>query len=357
MPTLSEHTLQAAQLRKLSKTIKDKQKGELIRLRVLFEEDKRLLANVVNKLVDIDRIYPRHLPTQASFRWSTLNPAVTNWPRRCINQECGVEEHEWTEECWSIRDVLAVEEDEVLVTWDHDNAEGRIHDLIVDDKVGLLAYEQGYDLHTITCCKMFGYALPPNLYDPHKSAECAEWRQEYKWQGKDTRQRVLAKNFNHGSKYSKSYRFVHMLPDVERYGADRKQLTILAKKYIEEKGECWQRKLDIMQQIRKNRVARTLYGARRMFFDSSEDTEKEGFSHMVSGTMSGYNDMTLILLEETFGNSFRLLHNAHDGNKIAIKKDHVAVNFGQVLSGIIEREVVYQGRGVRLTAGIQVKGL
>jgi hypothetical protein len=40
---------------------------------------------------------------------------------------------------------------------------------------------------------------------------------------------------------------------------------------------------------------------------------------MISGTVSDYNNETLQLLETRFGEYGRLLHNAHDGDKYAIK--------------------------------------
>jgi len=107
-----------------------------------------------------------------------------------------------------------------------------------------------------------------------------------------------------------------------------------------------------MKKIQFSRISRTLYGGRRKFFNSSEETGREGFSHMISGTVSDYNNITLIALENMLGNSVRLLHNAHDGDKIAVKKDSVPSK--DELSKIIERPLEYQGRSLVMTAGIKV---
>ena len=144
------------------------------------------------------------------------------------------------------------------------------------------------------------------------------------------------------------------LPDIERYGADRKQLERLAKTYIEQKGEAWDRKLALMESIRRTRITRSLYGGRRVFFDSSQETAKEGFSHMISATVSDYNNETLILLERRYGDAVRLLHNAHDGDKIALKRDIVRTNIVEELREIIERTVQYHLRTVTLTASVNV---
>ena len=382
----TKQNLRRDTLRKLQSTNKS---SELIALRLAYSEDSKLLTGCINKLVNVNRVYPTHLPTQASFRWSTFNPPITNWPRKCINPFCQDNlklhltvdssqedidrfftpaeyiEHEWTDKCWSVRDILSPDSDEIMISWDHDNIEGKIHDLIVNDTEAIQAHESGYDLHTITTCNIFGYDYPTDLRNPHSSTVDTSWRSRYNWQGKDTKQRVLAKNFNHGSKYTKTWRFVYKIQGIEKYGVARERLGQLAKVYISSKQEAWQHKLNIMEDICKKRVAHTLYGGRRIFFDSSEETAREGFSHMISGTVSDYNNHTLILIEEWLGDSVRLLHNAHDGNKIAVKMSAI-VEWGNVnnsmsifkdkLKAIIERPIEYQGRSLTMTAGVKIYG-
>ena len=99
---ITKQDLRRDTLRKLQ----SKDKTGLIDLRLQYSEAHKLLTGYINKLVNVNRIYPHHLPTQASFRWSTLNPPITNWPRACVNPDCVSTEHEWTEQCWSVRDIL-----------------------------------------------------------------------------------------------------------------------------------------------------------------------------------------------------------------------------------------------------------
>lgn len=334
---------------------------KLAQLRIDYSEDSKLLTGYINQLVGKKRIYMHHLPTQASGRWSTFDPPITNWPRACINATCPRGEHEWEEDCWSVRDILVADEDEILITWDHDNIEGKIHDLIVNNQEKIMSHAQGFDLHTITCCKIFKYRLPSNLKNPHTADEDREWRAEYNWQGKDTKVRVLSKNFNHGSKYTDTYLFVHKINGIEKYGIRYAELEELAKQYIISEGDAWERKLQIMERIRRERIARSLYGFRRVFFDSSPETGREGFSHMISSTVSDYNNTTLHLLRGKFGKSGVLLHNAHDGDKFVVKREVVRERYGEDLgqlksdlSQIIEREIEYRGRRLVMTAGVKV---
>lgn len=324
---------------------------KMIDIRLEYSQKSKLLTSYINNLVNVDRIHPTHLPTQSSFRWSTLNPPLTNFPRACIEPNCPEGEHEWTEQCWSVRDIVLPDEDEVLVSWDHDNIEGRIHDLYLNDIENLKAHEQGLDLHTITCCKMFGMTLPQNLIDPHKAPEDAAWRTKYAWQGKDTQRRVMAKNFNHGSKFTINPKFVYAIPNIEKYGVDRKELIHMAELYMAFKKVIFDRKKKVMQQIKKDKIARNLQGAKRTFYDSSEHTAKEGFSFVISSTVSLYNNETLIMMSRRFP-SFRLIHNCHDGNKVCFHKDEVPSM--TELRSIIERPMRYEGREVMLTAGIKV---
>src|SRR5262249_4418711 len=155
------NTLQREQLRKVANNKKfNEHARELAQLRLDYSNAHKTLTGYINPLIGETRIYPQHLPTQTSGRWSTLNPPVTNWPRACINQQWPQEEHEWTQQCWSIRDILLCDSDEVLVIFDHDNIEGRIHDLVVNDTKAIEAHREGYDLHTLTCCDIFGYDYP-----------------------------------------------------------------------------------------------------------------------------------------------------------------------------------------------------
>lgn len=327
-------------------------KKRLAELGILYSEESRILSNYINKMIGIDRVYPQHNPIQASYRWSTVDPPITNWKRSCINPSCPHTEHEWTDECWSIRDIICAPEGYAMVTWDHDNIEGRIHDIIVNDPVALEAHRDGLDLHTITCCDMFGYDYPTDRRNPHTAERDADWRTKYNWRGKDTDQRVLAKNFNHGSKYTDTYLFVRTLPNIGRFNLSLNHLEQLAKKYIASKGEAWERKLRIMDKIRRDKIARTLYGARRLFFVSEKETGHKGFSHMISGTVSHYNNETLILFDQMLGDDCVLAHNAHDGDKLFIKNDNVPSI--DELRKVIERDVSYYDRSITLTATVKI---
>ena len=401
LSTGSLHNLQRDTLRKIQSSASASDiKKQLAALRIAYSEDSKLLTGYLNKLQHVNRIFPRFLPTQASGRTSTIDPPIPNWPRACIEPACqqrlrdtiygedhlGYIEHEWSEQCWSVRDILLPDNDEILITWDHDNIEGKIHDIIVNDQEAIQAHQDGLDLHTITCCNVFGYQYPPDLHNPHTKCTCGRhsisttdnldisrdmdtfnarfhkcihclWREKHKWRGKDGKDRNIAKQMNHGSKYTKTWRFVYRIKGIEQYGINYTDLDRLAKRYIESKGEAWERKLAIMDSIRRKQISRTLYGFRRIFFDSTDETAREGFSHMISGTVSDYNYITLDMLEKQYGAAIRMMHNAHDGDKMALHKDVYVGHEEEVhtfLKQSIERPLTYEGRTLTMTAGIKV---
>lgn len=338
-------------------------KNPLIPLRLEYSLKSKLLTGYLNKLRGVKRIYPTHLPTQSNFRWSTIKPPLTNWPRECVNPVCKNEEHEWSDICWSMRDLISCDDDEYEIDFDHDNIEGRLGAIVLNDTDDLLAFAKNYDLHTITCCKLFKYDLPQDLVNPHSSEIDSSWRTRYNWQGKDTRVRVLSKNYYHGWRYAEpwSVKYVHTIKGVEKYGLTYAQLEALAEEYNKLKDGINREKQRLMRIIQKERVAYNLYNARRLFYDSSKETAKEGFNHMISSTVSHYNNETLILLEEKFKENIVLLHNKHDGDKLAIKKKYVEEHYKDLnefkldITPIIERYVAYHGRKIKLTAGIRVK--
>lgn len=73
---------------------------------------------------------------------------------------------------------------------------------------------------------------------------------------------------------------------------------------------------------------------------------------MISSTVSDYNNETIIKFESALGDSIRLLHNAHDGDKFAIKRDSIPTI--AELKSIIERKIEYQERSLVMTAGIKL---
>lgn len=167
-------TLDADNLRELrGRLTKRGLESATLDLRLEFNE-AAVIQGYVKAVLGEERVYPRFLPTQASGRWSVSDPPLTNWTP-------------------DIRNIIVPDPGFVWIAFDLDQIEAKIVAAFSHDRDDLDAFDKGHDLHTITACRMQGVPLPPNLKDPHQSPECTEWREKYKWQGKDDIRRVTAK--------------------------------------------------------------------------------------------------------------------------------------------------------------------
>lgn len=259
-----------------------------------------------------ERVFPNYLPTQASGRWSTTDPPLVNFPP-------------------SMDDTIMPDEGCFWVGWDLEAIEGRIGSAYMRDREDLEAYNKGYDIHTITACRVWKKPLPPLLDKRvHKDASCEEWRQLWRevkvvngkeveivpaWEGKDDRRRHLSKIARYGYQYAKptrgQERAILTTKDVEKQGLDRIQLVKFGSDYLKAKPLLTTFKLKLFEELDKLSVARTFLGRRRLLFGDKWTKGKEGWSFMVSGSVSDIMNMAFIEIQSTFPEAW-LIKNGHD---------------------------------------------
>ncbi len=345
-------------------------------LRLDYSECATLLNHFIKKVANVDRIYPRFLPTQASGRWSTIDPPLTNFPKKCINPSCPMERHRKTFECWSMRDCILPDPNEFWIEFDLDAVEARIYALLLKWESRLEEFRLGYDIHTPVTCNLFELPSPCDARDPHAADVDEAWRSLVKWQGKDDKRRTMSKNFTYGGQYfyvtyepnrkvrkpNVSYQglvfnpsYVFSIPDIQEYNLDRETLISLACKFVEGTYEIQRAKAEEMERIRRDKIARSFYGFKRVFFHSDEHTAKEGFNHIHQATVVGYINETAIRLQEAFPYS-HMVHNAHDNLKWGFEVFHESDGGGEIelilseVKKIVERDLVYQDRSIPITA-------
>ncbi len=102
-----------------------------------------------------------------------------------------------------------------------------------------------------------------------------------------------------------------------------------------------------MEEIRKRKMSRTLYGARRIFWSSTKETAKEGFNQSIQGTVVDYMNETEIALQRHWEQS-TFIHNAHDGLKWAFPLE-LESEVKSELKGILERPLTFAGNSVMIT--------
>ena len=325
-------------------------------LRLRYQELNQPLTNYIRPMLHAtdDRIYPKMLPTQASGRWSTFDPPLTNFSKKCINPDCPQGWHEKRSECWSVRDCVMPDVGWFWLDPDLDAIEARIYALKVHDDEAIKAFNEGLDIHTPTACYLFKLPFPQDLANPHTSAMDEQWRHTIQWRGKDDLRRGIAKNYRYGMQYALYPTAVLLLKDLEQFNLSREESLRLAYDFWELTAAQQAVKMEHMKRIRRDKVARTLFGARRVFFDNSHDTMKEGFNHEIQGTVVDYVNEKLLTITRQYKGAY-VVHNAHDGFKVAFPSDQydTTVTAAQVKE-IVEGSLTYEGNTVKVTATMKV---
>lgn len=251
----------------------------------------------INMLRPYSRVYHSLLPTQASGRWSVTNPPLVNFKD-------------------DLRDCIVPDKGDAWIAWDLDAIEGKIVAAYSHDVDDLRAFNKGWDIHTMTACHMVGLPLPPDLVDPHQSASCAEWRDKHGWKGKEDKRRILAKvrycllyGRDHtavsGSKYEK---------DMVKMGFGRDVLVQAAIQFLAAKPNLRSTKLKWWAATAKAGEARTIFGRRRRLFGKTWDKSKEGWNHMIQGSVTDMVNTALIEIHEARPD-YRLIYPSHDAAK------------------------------------------
>lgn len=284
-----------------------------------------------------ERIYPNMLPTQVDGRWSITNP-----PMITINKE--------------YRDVLILPDPGTAwICWDWDALYAKIAACYADDQEDLEAFEQGWDIHTITACRMIGLELPPSLVDPHTDPSCAAWRVKHNWKGKDDIRRTLAKvrycllfgrdeRAVEGSQYEK---------DMVKLGLDRTILKRAGKQFLAAKPKLVACKRKWWEECARTGVARTILGRKRILSGQYWDKAKTGWAHMFQGLEADMLNLALIKITG-LSPSFRLVYPSHDAGKIAVPLQ--AVTNGQkeqtikTFKDIVERDWTINHNTFKATA-------
>lgn len=363
----------------------------LTELRLEYSEIIKITSDYLPALLEHERIYPTILPTQKNARWSYLDPALSNFPKKCINPECPKGHHRKSTKCWSVRDCIIPDENTFWIEHDLDAVEHRIYALMLEWEERITALTQGYEIHTPVTCDLFNLEYPQDKFNPHEAKIDEDWRMRVKWQGKDDTRRTMSKNFTYGGQYfyvqivHSEYKtrspyivykglkfnpsFVYSIPNIHSYLIQNEQGQLvppdfinLAINFVKGNIEIQKRKAEVMAKIMKDKESRTLYGSRRMFYFSNEETAKEGFNGAIQGTVSDYINESAILLQKEFKDSY-IVHNQHDSLKWAFRYQSVSqegrdIEERQILErvkDICQRELGYKSKTMPITATFNIK--
>lgn len=303
-----------------------------------LEGIRRYIADMAER----DRIFPLMLPTsQAGGRWSTTSPPLTNWPRHDISL-CSLDHQgDWCSR--DVRGVLVPDPGTYWLKFDWSAVEARLAALYCQDEDDLRAFRDGLDIHTITACRMFGLPLPPvQTSDLHTSPAVADWRASVRWGGGEDARRHMAKTARYALLYAEDHRGILNAKGVEKLGYTRKELEEFGRAYLRAKPSFVAAKSKAQQECARTGLARTGFGRLRRLSGDLRTRAKEGFSHMISGTVSDMMNLTLIGIHAQIP-ACHLVVNRHDGAEIAFPDEvNVAETLGSLRS-LVEREWTFWG--------------
>lgn len=302
----------------------------------------------------IEKVHPSMLPTQSSLRWSTQNPPIVNFPKDDKARKRGLP---------TLRDIFVPDPGTYWIAWDFDAIEGKIIAGYSGDKPDIEAFNNGWDVHTLTACGMYKMPRPPLLTKAiHKSdaPEAVAWRESWAppWGGDDDVRRVLAKTARYSLSYGPNEYAILNAPGVEEMNMPRPKLLEFGRLYLRSKPAlvAWKRR--VWEECKRTRSARTFLGHRRMLFGDPDSMAREGLNHMVQGAVAGVMDLTLIALVHpelgAFAPHARLAYQAHDGAKVVFPDSMPPAEVFPRMREIVEREWEIEGSRVKFTGSWEI---
>jgi DNA polymerase-1 len=242
--------------------------------------------------------------------------------------------------------------------FDWDAIEAKLAALFSGDEDDLAAFSAGYDIHTLTVCKVLRLPLPPDLVDPHKAESCAAWRKELDWAGKDDKRRVGLKAAKYSLAYGTDKMSILQVKDIDKQGLTRDELLDIADRYLKSKPKLVRFKRRTWEEVLRNREARTVLGRRRRLFPDERElatflrtkrataTAREGLNHLFQGTVASLMNRALGAIDKRWPESV-LGYQSHDGAKIAFPE---RVECWPEIRELVETNLTVNGYTIKLSA-------
>lgn len=283
------------------------------------------IAKYVRGLVGVERVYPNMLPTQASLRWSTTDPPIVNFPkhsvdqcRRCIRRK---DEGSYAQGDWcpyAVREIFLPDEGWYWVHCDEEAVEARLCAAYSGDQGDLDAFNNGWDIHTLRACGVFGWPLPPvKTKALHRDPSCAEWRAIMDWSGDEDRRRHITKTVGYALQYGIDERAALESNELYKMGLTRESILKFARSYLRSKPQMVAKKRAVFEECATTKQSRTFLGHRRRLYGSIEDRMKEGWNHKIQGGNSGMMNLNVIAIDaaatDCYEGDHHLVFQAHDG--------------------------------------------
>ena len=278
----------------------------VLEARVLFAGARQIESHYLRPALAAPdgRFYPDFLlHAQASGRWSTNHPPLAQLPE-------------------DLRDILQPDEGWPWLGWDWDQIELRLNAALSGDTPTLQAFEQGWDIHTLNACDLFGYPHPQDLRDPHGSGGDGAWRGSLGWQGKGDTRRVFAKRFVYRLDYGGDPRLAGDIPGAKVLGLTAAKLVQVANRYLAAHPAKAAWRLRVAGEARTTRESRTFCGRLRKLMGDSQQIVREAFNHPMQGGVADIFNLTYVRILTELP-SLRWVYGMHDSQWWACPQERV----------------------------------
>lgn len=199
-----------------------------------------------------------------------------------------------------MRKLDAVDPGTKQLGYDLSNAELRIVAELSGDDMFLSAFAEGWDLHSLNACELFGMDYPPNRIKNaiHFGVECEAWRLQYEWQGEDDARRKFGKIFNFRTLYGGSPKTAYQIPGAGKLGLTRAELEQAGYRWLAAHPKLnafWEKHgIEAMQRY----CVRNIFGRRRVLCSADENARhREGINHPIQSHIS---DLINCIVVKTF---------------------------------------------------------
>jgi len=198
-----------------------------------------------------------------------------------------------------LRDILTPDPGEVWLGWDWSAIEERLLAALANDRPMLEAFEQGYEVHTLTTCEVFGWPYPPDRRRPHDSEDNAPWRQAQAWQGAEDGRRTFAKRFKYRLNYGGDAARAGDIPGSKTLGLTAPKLVSASRRYLAAHPALAAWRLKVRQEALRTRISRDFMGRRRRLLGDRRGIVREAFNHpMQGGVASIFNETCVTVARE-----------------------------------------------------------
>jgi DNA polymerase I-like protein with 3'-5' exonuclease and polymerase domains len=279
-----------------------------------------------------ERIYPQFkIHAQASGRWSTTNPPLAQLPL-------------------DLRDIICPDEGWSWIGFDWSNIERRNLQALTGSKRLKEIFDNGWDMHTLTMCDVFGYEYPPDRRDPD-SVDNAEWSRKIRWSGKDDIRRTFAKRFSYRLDYGGEPKSAGGIPGAKQLQLTPEKLIAASNRYLKADPDYSRWRLAQARKAVKDREVRTSSGRRRLLLGDERAAIRESYNHPNQGGVADVFNLTVVRIANTIP-GVHFVYGMHDSQIWAVRSEDYDAAREQI-QAIAEREWEINGQKVIFPASFK----